>query len=135
MFHYNISHWRPTWKSACISAGSCLIMQKQLFYCYYAWWIHFYFKISRQYSLSLDFFWCIHHTKWVFYQEATTNLNLTFMFPGEILTYPYFSRVCVTHSVAQLCPTVCDSADCSLPVSTVHGIFLAGTLKWVSFTT
>ena len=33
--------------------------------------------------------------------------------------------------VAQLCPTLCDPMDCSLPGSSVHGIFLARVLKWI----
>ena len=33
--------------------------------------------------------------------------------------------------VAQSCPTVCDPMDCSLPGSSVHGIFQARVLEWV----
>ena len=32
--------------------------------------------------------------------------------------------------VAQLCPTLCDPLDCSLPGSSVHGIFQARVLEW-----
>ena len=32
--------------------------------------------------------------------------------------------------VAQSCPTVSDPMDCSLPGSSVHGIFQAGVLEW-----
>ena len=32
--------------------------------------------------------------------------------------------------VAQLCPTLSDPMDCSLPDSSVHGIFQAGVLEW-----
>ena len=32
--------------------------------------------------------------------------------------------------VAQLYPTLCDPMDCSLPGSSVHGIFQAGVLEW-----
>ena len=32
--------------------------------------------------------------------------------------------------VAQLCPTLCSPMDCSLPGSSVHGIFQAGGLEW-----
>ena len=32
--------------------------------------------------------------------------------------------------VAQSCPTVCDPMDCSLPGSSVHGIFQARVLEW-----
>ena len=34
---------------------------------------------------------------------------------------------------AQLYPTPCDPMDCSLPGSSVHGIFLARILEWVAF--
>ena len=32
--------------------------------------------------------------------------------------------------VAQSCPTLCDPMDCSLPGSSVHGIFQARVLGW-----
>ena len=32
--------------------------------------------------------------------------------------------------VAQLCLTLCDPMDCSLPGSSVHGIFQARVLEW-----
>ena len=34
--------------------------------------------------------------------------------------------------VAQLCPTLRDPMDCSLPGSSVHGIFQARVLEWVA---
>jgi len=34
--------------------------------------------------------------------------------------------------VAQLCLTLCDPMDSSLPGSTVHGIFQARTMEWVA---
>ena len=34
--------------------------------------------------------------------------------------------------VAQSCPTLCDPMDCSLPGSSIHGIFQARILEWVS---
>ena len=33
-------------------------------------------------------------------------------------------------SVTQACPTLCDPMDCSLPRSSVHGIFQARILEW-----
>ena len=32
--------------------------------------------------------------------------------------------------IAQLCPTLSNSMDCSLPGSSVHGIFQARVLEW-----
>ena len=34
--------------------------------------------------------------------------------------------------VAQLCLTLCDPMDCSLPGSSIHGIFQARVLEWVA---
>ena len=34
--------------------------------------------------------------------------------------------------VAQSCPTLCDPMDCSLPGSSVHGIFQARILEWAA---
>ena len=34
--------------------------------------------------------------------------------------------------VAQFCPTLCDPMDCSLPGSSIHGIFQARILEWVA---
>ena len=35
-------------------------------------------------------------------------------------------------AVAQLCPTLCNSMDCSLSGSSVHGIFQARVLEWIA---
>ena len=34
--------------------------------------------------------------------------------------------------ITQLCPTLCDPMECSLPGSSVHGIFQARILEWVA---
>ena len=34
--------------------------------------------------------------------------------------------------VAQLCTTLCDPVDCSLPGSSIHGIFQARVLQWIA---
>ena len=34
--------------------------------------------------------------------------------------------------VAQLCPTLCNPMDCSLPGSSIHGIFQVRVLEWVA---
>ena len=41
-------------------------------------------------------------------------------------------EACVCVLVAQLCLTFCDPMDCSLPDSSVHGIFQARILVWVA---
>ena len=39
-------------------------------------------------------------------------------------------HVCVL--VAQLCLTLCDPMDCSLPGSSIHGLFQARILEWIA---
>ena len=34
--------------------------------------------------------------------------------------------------VTQSCPTLCNRMDCSLPGSSIHGIFQARVLEWVA---
>ena len=46
------------------------------------------------------------------------------------MNYP--SLFCSYSEVAQLCPTLCDPVDCSLPGSSVHGIFQAIVLEWIA---
>ena len=38
----------------------------------------------------------------------------------------------VESEVSQSCPTLCDPMDCSLPGSSVHGIFQAIVLEWIA---
>ena len=40
----------------------------------------------------------------------------------------------VKSEVAQSCPTLCNPVDCSLPCSSVQGIFQARVLEWVAIT-
>ena len=42
-----------------------------------------------------------------------------------------FSCCFLVSEAAQLCPTLCDPMDCSLPAFSVHGIFQARILEWV----
>ena len=37
---------------------------------------------------------------------------------------------CKKSEVSQSCPILCDPIDCSLPGSSVHGIFQATVLEW-----
>ena len=38
----------------------------------------------------------------------------------------------ITSEVAHSCPTLCNPMDCSLPGSSIHGIFQARVLEWVA---
>ena len=72
-----------------------------------------------------------------------------FIFQGQCCYYTELDQVtialcCLTASslfpthpivvvlVTQLCPTLCDIMDYSTPGSSVHGIFQAGILRWVT---
>ena len=46
--------------------------------------------------------------------------------------YSVISTLKVKGEVAQSCPTLCDPMDCSLPGSSVRGIFQAIELEWVA---
>ena len=57
------------------------------------------------------------------------------------LSHPYMTTrktIALTAAAAaaakslQSCPTLCDPIDCSLPGSSVHGIFQARVLEWVA---
>ena len=48
------------------------------------------------------------------------------------LPYMCMYSYIVNSEVAQSCPTLCDPMDCSLPGSSVHGIFQAIVLEWIA---
>ena len=54
---------------------------------------------------------------------------------SKLFLWYYCVYVCMhipTHVCAQLCSTFCIPMDCSLPHSSVHGIFQARVLEWVT---
>ena len=58
---------------------------------------------------------------------------LPFLLPG--MTFPSSPHPCSKRKwseVSQSCPTLCDPVDCSLPGSSVHGIFQARVLEWIA---
>ena len=52
--------------------------------------------------------------------------------PNISATKAELQKVKVKLFVAQLCLTLCDPMDCSLPCSSVHGILQARILEWVA---
>ena len=71
----------------------------------------------RKTSFSLYFKYLVFKVKWVL-----SNSGL-------------FSHITLSESeseVAQSCLTLCNLADCSLPGSSVHGIFQAIVLEWIA---
>ena len=53
------------------------------------------------------------------------------IFNKELISRLY-KKLLVKVLVSQLCPTLCDPMDCSLPGSSVHGILQARILQWVA---
>ena len=57
-------------------------------------------------------------------------------FQSDILPFCYYPKSLISFvracSVAQSCPALCDPMNCSLPGSSVHGIFQASILEWVA---
>ena len=51
---------------------------------------------------------------------------------GILLHNPNRLRHESESEVAQSCPTLCDPMDCSLPSSSVHGVFQAIVLEWIA---
>ena len=51
----------------------------------------------------------------------------------KAMVFPVVMHGCEKETeVTQSCPTLCDPMDCSLPGSSVHGIFQAIVLEWIA---
>ena len=65
-------------------------------------------------------------------------MNLTllpFMSPVRLTSLwkgMFTNELCVCVLVAQLCLTLCDPLDYSLPGFSAHGVFQAGVVEWVA---
>ena len=64
--------------------------------------------------------------------EESVNLNNgdTLMAESEEELKSLLMKVKSESEAAQSCPTLSDPMDCSLPSSSVHGIFQARVLEW-----
>ena len=60
---------------------------------------------------------------WIFIGRTDAEAEAPILWPLDSVRFS---------SIAQLCPTLCDPMDCSLPGSLVHGIFQAWILEWVA---
>ena len=61
--------------------------------------------------------------------HALAGRYLTTEPPGKPYNFITSIYACL---VAQLCPTLCNHMNCSLPGSSIHGILQARTLEWVA---
>ena len=68
------------------------------------------------------------HTEWVSQiEKGKYHMMILIVEPNKILI-----QVKVKRLAAQSCLTLCNPMDCSLPVSSVHGILQARILEWVA---
>ena len=63
---------------------------------------------------------------------AKVHIVKTMIFPVVMYRYENWTVKKAESEVAQSYPTLCDPTDCSLPCSSVHGIFQARILEWVA---
>ena len=67
------------------------------------------------------------HCSWGWYNTVFKHLFLV-----QFWVLAKTSEVESESEVAQLCPTLCDTMDCSLPGSSLHGMLQARVLVWVA---
>ena len=60
------------------------------------------------------------------FQEARDFVSYSPLYPCSLV----LSLAPAAAAAAKLCPTLCDPMDCSLPGSSIHGIFQARVLEW-----
>ena len=63
--------------------------------------------------------------------QPSDQTQVSYMSPASAAGFFTTNATCVC-SVIKSCPTFCDPMDCSLPGSSVHGIFQARPLEWVA---
>ena len=69
-------------------------------------------------------------TRWTFVGKVMSLLLN--MLSRLVITFLPRSEHEREREVTQSCPTLCDPMDCSLPGSSVHGIFQAIVLEWIA---
>ena len=91
-------------------------------------------------------YYFLKHPVLISWRQCFSSLRiLTIVWSFCFLLLPVFSEFCLftvlasafhmgVHvcSVAKSCPILCDTMNCSLPGSSVHGIFQARILEWVA---
>ena len=83
------------------------------------------FKLSFSVRIHKKRPWMGNLNLWGSSFNGKNKIKMFFTF-AEANYYYYFFEV------AQSCPTLCNPVDCSLPSSSVHGIFQARILEWVA---
>ena len=79
-----------------------------------------------------SYFRCLWPVKFIFQDSSHVSLLFWCLLRPVFLDHPLCVCVCVCVWVAQLCPTLCDPMDSSLPGSSVHEVLQARILEWVA---
>ena len=61
-----------------------------------------------------------------------TKALTTWTFVGKVMSMLFNMLSAAAAKSLQLCPALCDPMDCSLPGSSIHGIFQGRVLEWVA---
>ena len=99
----------------------------------------FYNCLSYNSPYSLSYKILFFETQWTQVRQLHKNGSISFLMcyyqvftldcRGKQQTSGMVCQICVL--VTQSCPTLCNPMDCSLPGSSVRGIFQARILEWV----
>ena len=77
--------------------------------------------LLQEIFLTQEMNWALLHCKWI----------LGVSLGSFVLSPPPFTYLASEILVARSCPTLYNPMDCSLPVSSVHGILQARILEWL----
>ena len=131
MFIWNSCFFDDPVDAGNLISGSSAFSKSSLYTCRF--FVHILLKPSfKDFEHYLSSMWneCNCMIVWIFFGIALLldwNENWPFPVLWPLLSFPNFLTywVCVCVLVALLCLTLCDSMDCSLPGSSVHGIVQA----------
>ena len=91
-----------------------------------------YFQLSWICLLPLTFLVLLHIKSCHLWTEIILRLNVIPIKISTVIFFFFFINREKESEVTQSCPTLCNPMDCSLPGSSVHGIFQSRVLEWVA---
>ena len=65
-------------------------------------------------------------------KESAMTEHLNWLSTSWEALEPHYTVFVIWNEVAQLCPTLCNTMDCSLPGSSIHAAFQVRILEWVA---
>ena len=110
--------------------ATCRIAQSAPTIVLVMWWSNQHyldcFKFSSSFVLGLV---CLH-----FFEDSSWHCVRWSTCHGYNLVIMWLTSIwwCMRAKLLQFCPTLCNTIDCSLPDSPIHGISQARILRWVA---